>query len=603
MEDEPEPATQSRSAEYKSDLIAHRYVIIILMAALVCALFFLLWIYMSKYGGSHIQGDPSCCPEEVKRLASTVDRSLDPCGNFYYYVCSNYERLGLGPFLSIGDRLLHEIRRSGSVNSSQDKYHLWQYDHSCMNTIWPVTTFASDLTSGIIEEFAVRARMTQQEVALFLLRTNVVYRIGNVIAVIVNAKEMFSKIKAIAAFNSLLKTDVNQDAIKAVNDILPEQDYAHNFENFSLFRDIFSDVPQESWNELQDEAPVAFDTSKPIIISNVAKLKKVLSVLANPKNQPASVALMTVSAVFNALVRFKLPNRKSKSSSLYDRLNSICFQQLKSLGHLITTMYATELTNRAKDDHIIEIHTAVMKSISSPEVSGTVFSEEDQPLVSSVLQNIRLVLPSEYVLTDIDFPNMTDEFGRNFLRGLTYEAKYRQAKVRQQLPRDVNENADTMLVNNSLYVSSRYYAASNFESPNRMVLNMAIVGIRMAESLWQYLMTGRNWSNETSTKADGVLNCSHGSLVDAAQVSRRTLAVRTVLRALDRSGWNNKQTWQDWKLSLGEVFYMWYVNSECMPQNARGDGENVNAPLRKIEDFIETFQCPAGSSMAQMAAC
>lgn len=611
--EQPELSPNPTPTPKKGKPRANTWVFGTMMAVCVACLLCLALLLRIKNARS--RGTAFCCPDQVELLAGAINRSLDPCRDFHSYVCSNFERLSLAPYLSKQNHFLYEVRQGDRVDSSRAKHILWQYDQSCLNSIRPLKTLASDLAAGIIEELGVTAQMNRKEMAHFLLRTNLVYDIDNVITVAVSRS--FSRVhstnfiltscqpcvKATASvFNSRLATNVTYDDIIAYALSVEVNDYRSRPANKSVLMDLFPDVSQDAWNKIQEEARKPLRDDIPILLSNVTILRTLLISLANPDNQPASIAFMVANAVFYVATDIRLPDSISNEAKLYDAIHEACFQYLKSQRYLLQLFYAAELTNATRDDHVREIYGLVTTAVSSAAASGDLFSKTDQALVKPALQKLTLILLSNFSSSGVQLPNMTNEFGRNYIRALTYEASAGRENIRRHLPRYLSEFSDRMLYDGLFYVSSTYYAASDFENPQKLVVNMAILGIRMAEAMWRHLLTNRNWSVETSSKIQNLFRCYNSSA--GTDVALTTLAIGSVLNVTDRTHWNEKRQAQNtWMLSTGELFYLWHTYGLCTPTYSTAEADRVNIPMRQIEDFRTTFGCAAGSPMAEKTTC
>ncbi|KAL3250899.1 hypothetical protein MRX96_055315 [Rhipicephalus microplus] len=215
---------------------------------------------------------------------------------------------------------------------------------------------------------------------------------------------------------------------------------------------------------------------------------------------------------------------------------------------------------------------------------------------------LRRVLRITWRLPSFPIPTLTQDFARAYVagRGYIFGARRHQADI-VGVARDFMselENATIFATADTITIPTRIYASLMTFNTTEELLLMPTIGVRMANVIWQAVLTG-NWSLGSRTLLRIYVACIKDkvkaiSSTHAALSVSHWLSLETVVEATREEDWNARVDGSG-NLTFSQLFYAMYVQHHFCGSLLSDDSpkfvERANALISSFPDFVSSFSC------------
>ncbi|KAH9384342.1 hypothetical protein HPB48_026344 [Haemaphysalis longicornis] len=557
-----------------------------------------LGVYISKQRSHReITGTPFCCPEEAEEMYRYVNDSVDPCKDFFTYVCTN--RSGGSSEFSImrwNKVVVTGVPPEGTQMSNAGLF-LNAYHKSCLETLSHHELFFTDLAVSIAEKMRQLLLMPNTRNAMaYCITMSLQYKLTSVIeatketldesSVVLSIpvllwcnstplSELALKGAALALRNTLNMSPTEEGAIKIKERLCTRYPSGQIRSNdIQSFKDIFfNDV--WSVNELKDGFQMfgyQVTNATKLQTYGLSGIRALRAIFSAPQNE-------TVDALKAVILLWKsVESGQNQFNITPGMTSSLVFQRcekslddMKGLGDLLIVQLLIQPNIEVK---ATAIFTAIRGTVYEDCRSSTLFAPEDHPRLEAFLRGISLLTPSEYEKSPVEFPVPTGRFGSDLLQGRAYNFAVSQKKNADLgISITPHKRAKYFRSPQLLYLPPELYTRSITGTSFRSELvSMTVFGRLMAESLWYLVLSEHIWGSKTVANIERMLDCfvsnyttpdqgrKTGNRIDELRRARRAVAVdalslASITRALSGPDWRtSKLAWSLWHLSHGQLF-------------------------------------------------
>ncbi|KAH9381210.1 hypothetical protein HPB48_003187 [Haemaphysalis longicornis] len=269
--------------------------------------------------------------------------------------------------------------------------------------------------------------------------------------------------------------------------------------------------------------------------------------------------------------------------------------------NLWTRLYAEVLVTSAKNQHIRRVFVAVATAMHAVAAAANIVTPEGHGRLVKHVQGLSPFLPISTSPGTLQPPIHTDDFSAQFLSIKEYEFALEANRRHRHFPPLLLTGDPVYVSHGWLVVTPLAYALVNESNRQKNLMDLPVVGVRIAKALWAYVFDKENsWlaallGKETSS-------CPHDgneSLTWRKQALETALALRTALSALDRRGWttptNASVQWQ--YVTNAEIFFLRIGNPLCDSNDGSVD-RMLNLVLQRNPEFSHAFNCIGGSNQS-----
>ncbi|KAL1414728.1 hypothetical protein MTO96_000846 [Rhipicephalus appendiculatus] len=218
-----------------------------------------------------------------------------------------------------------------------------------------------------------------------------------------------------------------------------------------------------------------------------------------------------------------------------------------------------EFVSPSQDAAIRSAHVIIVGALLRKAISG--MESEDFNKLRKMLEQMRIVLPSDLFPSDLSVPTMTSDYAHAELMTRAYAMRVqRQWTFVLGMPSDYvryfRENRVIITGDVILVPTPVYTIISLSKAADRLVL-MPTVGVYFADSLWQFVFQG-NWSGSTNATLQSYRECiqkNSRSLIEWPS-ELLWLSVQTSYEASSVGAQWSVDTGAGWRLTRAELFYM-----------------------------------------------
>ncbi|KAG0415254.1 hypothetical protein HPB47_007587 [Ixodes persulcatus] len=245
-----------------------------------------------------------------------------------------------------------------------------------------------------------------------------------------------------------------------------------------------------AWNNLMEEYEKSnFSGVSAVCYSSKQELKRIFETVMDPTSRTASIAsaaLHTVALTYKTIVQEEIHFDAS-------RLTYLCEKYLASFPNLWTSLFEQVSTCPVRDNKVREIFSSVRDAIISIIANANARESSDLTDIKATLKGMRLFVPSDAAVGDLEIPYVTKNFGVGYVNMKLFEyAIHRQLKMKGQPSVNLLKNravaGDTFLA-----VSPFAYELLDITHPEGRLLNTPVVGTFIAQAIWKYAFLKTNW--------------------------------------------------------------------------------------------------------------
>lgn len=584
----------------------------------VPGLYLLLW----KRPATPVRDRPGfCCRLEAETIIPLLNRSVDPCHDFYEYVCTRpaveaSQRFGI-PWskqqIWKHTELIHRALIHGPVGRFQRRL-LEGYFREAQRV-----GSVSSYVEAILQTGTVSASMGPAQIARFLVEMSMKYSVPGVIFMNVSSDVPAAKTlilqrltsclfsapqeeiaAALRTFNSALNVSLYVDSLFEFDRIVSN---LHHFEDprterASVENTPFSALLKADWVALIKEYVLEIEPRVTTTLQAMEeRLDALFSALASAANQPLAVAYVTLCTAVNVDDSVRLTIQEA---SFFPVLNFACnVIRVCELDEAFESeVVSSAETNRRLRGLFAGLRNDVITEVSSWPRSVTV---SDGTSMMSALRQVRLMLPHDITVSDVPLPEalLTASFASVLFAARAYKFRVLRAKVQRRIPsHDAIAGPTVTRFNNRLFIpASLFFPATLHEPAAKHLLDFATVGFEMTTQLWLFLLESKRWSNATLSSLlsrHACLKDSSDKLGNATDKKLIGLALGLVAAAklAQTTPWFVPYRVSSMRLSHAKMFYLIWAYNQCSPWRNQLNGLDVQALLIHLRTFIEAFDCP-----------
>ncbi|KAH9384103.1 hypothetical protein HPB48_026089 [Haemaphysalis longicornis] len=582
-----------------------------------------------------------CCPQGAENMSRYVNLSLDPCKDFFAHVCSGVIR----DHLWRDDQLQADLEITmvtgvwpRGVPKEKAGLFLAAVHKSCVKTTPRHDSLLLDLAVGLakaMREFLVKPH--SRNALSYVLMASIEYRLPPELGAQYdpkNSEMLFLNFARCGARAHRLTREALTAAVVALKDVLnitAASEKASKLRStvceFHPHRSGGSTYPQselhrsfnrDAWNaddlvaglQLLDPRITAPTT---IYVEDVSTMKAIYNTFSTESVDHADgykSAYLLWGSIDSCVDWFYPSSEQTAGVRSFD----ICNATITSFEALWQLFTAEMFTTREKDLTASTVFANVKNAVYMDTKSSSLFEPADAQEVNNFFTGISIISPLASSERLLEVPKPQNNFAENLLRARAYEFKTTRLRSWGLTSADILLYGPAKLSDGRRYElpATFYRGIGGARSRDLKIPEMADLGRLVAESLWHFVLYGRNWSPKTAANIRRLEACYQGSAfrpetnrAAAANLTVRILGLSSVLRALDRTKdwYTEKLAWSVWRLSHAQFFYILSTFPRC-PKNATLDNARyINVPLASIEDFAKAFHCSPGAVMADPRRC
>ncbi|XP_070393136.1 uncharacterized protein [Dermacentor albipictus] len=574
-----------------------------------------------------------CCPGEVERMARYLNTSVDPCIDFFAYVCSSSIELNRSQITSLDFRLESAVITGAmpdNVQTAKAGRFLNSYYQSCLETMTHGGSFTTSLASALSQEVRdLLNRMDSRRAMAFIMTLSFRYYIRSIIQV--TYQEAAKVILEIAAkchpeARSLNYFSAAVDALKQTANstattkdtamfvaTLCEQLQGHRNERAVYYLSNGStDFSREVWNidEVKD-AMNALGYSldvKFIEVQGVKQIRLLYDTFNNYTSRDTKVAYLLWHSVVEVIEQFNIHPYSPKFSTQVFRT---CMDSALVLYELWELFNAEILTTPRKDDHVRDIFALIKGAVHEQLKSMSLIEAEDAEKGDHFFENVNIVTPMAESRASVPVPKATKDFAENLLKGRRFDYDVMTA-------RQLNFSLSTapLYYRDISFLGDRYILLEPWvyhfirTGPTSLLPNMAILGQLLAECLWAMVFDVVEWEPKTLENMQHFRNCFYDKYTKKGKISQEfkvlyaSLGMSTIVFTLNWTDWETvQQAWSLWTLSHAQLFYILNSYYRCPNNKSLQKYLEISAPVMYVQDFAKAFGCPMNASVTNPAEC
>ncbi|KAH7938195.1 hypothetical protein HPB49_021501 [Dermacentor silvarum] len=561
------------------------------------------------------RGSLFCCREEMRESLRYINTSVNPCRDFFAYVCSSVIKLRLWPEANNEaefERMVFTgVMPPGAPRSKAGEF-LVAYHRSCLATV-SRESIASALAGAIVrKQREVLKNMDVRKAFIYATAATVKYKLRTAFYVLklLNKESASVGTALICSSDDSYSQDALTASVDAVNSVLRLavtaqrtlelkanicSVYRANREGIVAYTAANrSDFQGDVWN-LQDlEAGLvanglSLSTVAFFTVNQSRTVRAILDVFSPGRNEGSTGATYLLwHSVVRGAMRFK-----TSSDGPPQRVFQVCKREISDLRELGRLFQTNIFTSRERDAQFRVIFDAVKDAVRADlRASGLV--------------------EAEVVNTDLVVPVTSQNFASALLESREFELQGAEAFYAHFDDKDVLRFAHLSIVgNHSVHISINLYYYINTGEANVELSNMAVVGRILAEALWFMVFRTVTWTSQTATNILRLKECYdsyywNSTAYDAYGIPPffTALGLSSVLNAFYRPQWlTAKPAWGLWRMSHAQLFYILATYALCPKSSTPRDVSSINGPLRYIRDFADAFQCRPDAPMAKRHRC
>ncbi|KAH7941004.1 hypothetical protein HPB49_009181 [Dermacentor silvarum] len=582
---------------------------------------------------SDVGGHSFCCQNEVAKIARYVNTSLDPCQDFFSYVCSNaitYKHSEDTNVVAMLQRALITGMMPKGVPMRQAGHFLKAYYKTCVQTISNRHSFATAFVTALQRNEADLLReVDSRKAMMFIMVSGLKYGLGSCItfsyqlgaklrldidAICHQADSILDYLNA--TVEALRK---NADAVPTTEETLHTASLLCNqFQKFTppvamyepkQARNNFS---RDVWNVVDLEAGLNAHGFKlhDVKVIEVRKLRNI-RVLYDFFTQDGLAGLKAAYLLWHTGVSCQ-KQFNTEGSGYSPGSFRACERSLFKMKELWDLFKAEVLTSPDKDIVAEEIFAAVKNAMYEQLRTSPIIEADDFDTLGSFFKNFTLQTPMSAAYASIPVPKATPDFAENLLRGRAYSLTITSARVLSTQATSTVWHHGTLAINyRYILLSPLWYNFIFTGSTSFQLLNMAGLGQRLAEILWVLTFYAIPWEPRTSLNTKNFRQCFSGIYYkkfphykDTRSVFLSALGLSTVVKALNLSEWHTvRPAWSLWRLSHAQFFYIFNSYHRCPKISSPEKALTINIPVMYVEDFATAFKCSSNLPMTTAHRC
>ncbi|KAH7932889.1 hypothetical protein HPB49_004661 [Dermacentor silvarum] len=527
-----------------------------------------------------------CCPNEARAVLRGLNVSIDPCEDFYGYVCSTVDAgisVRLPPTIRVAiKRRRLELAAVGAGTTAVGrmlasfKKHFLARDELFQEEI-------TDFAAAIVGTGLANRRMNASRMVRFFAELSLRYglpgvlsfsvpKVGTTLSIERNADCFLDDDHSFVApglhtVNAAINASITVDELAQLEKNLPVSPRVDAPRTLSQALGIspFSALSERDWAAIVDDViRPAYPNLTVVITRQEEILSGVLNFLADATHQPTAVAYAIVCTAVKSLE--KIDNGQA---SLREHPKRISCTVL-GICEIEDKIVMDALHSQRMDNHIRATFAKTRTNVIRRAKGHPMFDGTSKQELAGELAKLKLMLPEETIAADLAFPNTSKTFAHNLLAARSYVFDVRRAKLARKIPSAEGLSLPSIVRNGDvIYVPINLYALLDREANRTVAVDVPVLGMEMAYQMWSFLLE-RPWSPRTRANIDIRLECFTQRYLNGSDnrksqdTATAALAVASAIDAAVTAQWNTIGIVDDTKVSAGRLVYITWARDRHM---------------------------------------
>ncbi|KAK8784474.1 hypothetical protein V5799_009163 [Amblyomma americanum] len=499
---------------------------LIFVAAVACAL---VWVVLSlppRPGRKNTTQNPFCCPEEAAQLFAVIDKEHSPCKDFFAHVCKNAIKEGVvkeDVTKDILESIKGNVVRGTNLHDLPAATALHRFYTSCVREIWKPELLIKDSAAALLEISKSKTTMSSADLLRFALDvqyrynlpffTTFEYEPGASLTISRNQMRLedyrHSCVEtcfgvALSVVNAHFGANYTLDQIEDWDRRLPgDSDEIFKVEvTTEEFRDAFNGLDISQLKAILQDFSIYLDAGAPIYSEPKEVTLQEIRLMWNTSSQPLSLCHMIMTVALQTVTFIHLFTVVTFPSM---RAASLCKAHGIEFQELWRRTYVASFTSERKNVQLRNLFQATRQAFTTYAPLRKIMKDgNDTAKFDAMVANISLLLPIDLILRDVAAPNLsTQGFVRNYFRALSFEFDVRTVKSRRGSVVIIDgfhyeERSEVAFVSDTtLYVPTPLFGLLSGNNTDPMLADAPGLGSRMAAAMWQKVISSEMWSSQT----------------------------------------------------------------------------------------------------------
>ncbi|KAH6927969.1 hypothetical protein HPB50_010064 [Hyalomma asiaticum] len=590
---------------------------------IIVLLVFLFGKMLPVTGRSEKSSSTFCCPNVLERVYGEVNFRRDPCENVLDYACT-------GP----GRSVVNE----GGVNQSSTAFlfgdfanvkpvtaagkAIEAYYKKCLEHTNATESRGYMAARAVSDVAMAEASMPADSLLRLVFQLSLVYDLPSLLDIRVERAGFGISAYLSITFPSLSSVSLMQtpevlqaikvDALTTINKALSTDVPLRDADIFfsalgrangdqaetSTLEDLQRAVPSitaAQWKNITDRF-VPSDKVSVIVGVPLHVLQRHIKQWTQHEVQPNSVTFALLGASIHLASRITVTGQKDEENT-----KAFCESAAKELRPFWVLNAIGHPRPQTLNKAIAGVYWHVLRR--ALRIVSFTMMKSDRDRLTRNLVKMRLLFPSDVAPAELPVPTLTQhDFSRAYLdaRAYVFESRRHQASI-VGVTRDLTselEKATIFATADTLTIPSSVYASLVAMNTTEELLLMPTVGVRIANVIWQAVLTG-NWSRGTRTLLRIYVDCIKNkvkaiSSTHAALSISQWLSLETVVEATREDDWHANVD-DSRNLTFSQLFYAMYVQhhfcARLLSDNSATFVKKANALISSFPDFASSFKC------------
>ncbi|XP_064479495.1 uncharacterized protein LOC135392699 isoform X1 [Ornithodoros turicata] len=271
------------------------------------------------------------------------------------------------------------------------------------------------------------------------------------------------------------------------------------------------------------------------------------------------------------------------------------------------------LTSSETDDKVRSIFNSAIDGVT--QVAISIYESQAHSRVRGIINSTKLILPSDRNARGINissktftniknlFQEMEDAkivrfYAYNTINVLKLWNEYDRTQALNGIKPDIGtkRNVSEMVIRrigDYIHVPPAVYTLLHFNDTVHRLVNMAVLGVQIADSLWDKIIAGT--MNDSTTSL--IVSCRNQNnitrMTDMSNIKFPLLSIWTsALISMDDTWTTMMEGWGLWRVSPSQVFYMLVFYYHICERGAETAlGAQLGGLLSALPDFNTAFNC------------
>ncbi|XP_065303654.2 uncharacterized protein [Dermacentor albipictus] len=644
------PAEEASSTDHPDVFLTN---LVLLAPLLLSVIVVLLWTLVHAPVDTSSEPSPEvppfCCPDAIQTIIMLSNLTVDPCNNFISYACYKKSELDRQAIVerALASAVVHPTLQ-GKLRSPVSDI-LRMHHESCLVSAVRNLFTAENAVRAVIDLFhrwsgtpaiSPHAADLLKLVGLLhfryyiysIFRTNIllrrgsnemIYFIGAVTApyILTTGSKDSMKFRNVMfeAANSYTGLNVTRAALMTLitrlrnaRKLFEERIYGGKL---TFLDEVFPNADMSSWKVILRTFPL-------IRIEDPPNLAAIVEVLTD-KDASVQAAALIYFSVHTAWLVFREEVINTEVAPSLVARASFCSKRIVQLFSLWDVLLTQQMTSPDRDAVVLQLFEKVADAVLA-DAQTTFSAHLNSSEVRRVVRGVRVVLAVDMTAPySHHLPDASDNYFENAMEIRDFYFQVRRMNAARGLVElhRFRENLFQAFVSragNSIVISAAVYALLNFNVTHRgnrsringaIVNNAAVLGILLADALWDALVERAHLDMETSEHLSDRVSCTKvifGRAL-APNLKHPLLSLRSTARIVATPGWHRREpAFGFHRFSASQIFFMLFaLHHSCQTLSSNDDdfGLRLSTSIRHLEEFREAFGCASQREVNWETVC